>query len=220
MSNNNTDDSIIYKDDIELYLNEYCISRNIEDPRKIPAPQWSACLIYIYNHCIKNTGVLFSRADPKLYDSRRVNSLCNRYIYLCYDYNQRISIEQFCFLSGIDLQTIYDWKNKTSRRYIYINNNGEEIGGDVAQHLKPEEFRRVATPALSGIYEKLVYNAINISDDLVLSRPGVNSIAYANRVRERYNTPTAPEAARISSGELAEALGIGEQLALLEDSGQ
>ena len=53
------------------------------------------------------------------------------------------------------------------------------------------------------------------ADDLMLTKHGVNSIAYRNIVSERYQKQTKAQNNLLDSSDLALQLGISDQLQLL-----
>ena len=53
------------------------------------------------------------------------------------------------------------------------------------------------------------------ADDLMLTRQGVNSIAYRNIVSERYQKQTKAQNNLLDSSDIALQLGISDQLQLL-----
>ncbi len=48
------DDSEVYENDIEVYLDEFIKSHNIQDMTKETQGRWNAALLYIYKHVFKN----------------------------------------------------------------------------------------------------------------------------------------------------------------------
>jgi hypothetical protein len=67
------------------------------------------------------------------------------------------------------------------------------------------------------IYKKLIQNTMIAADDLVLSKAGVNSIAYRNAVQERYSSRAAESVQALDVGSIADQLGITGDVALLGD---
>lgn len=181
----------IYADDIDLYLREYCESRHIEDDKKITSSMWAAALMYINQHIFKGKDLLRHKNtfNNEPYDLDKVLALLGKYIFLCSDHNQRVCVDHFCLLSGIDRATIYSWGS---------------------------EGRRSGDKRAKQVYITLLEHSMMAADDLMVSRSGVNSIAYRNAVQERYNAFWAKQEnkAVVDATDLRERLGITEQLAL------
>ena len=215
--NNNNDLELnndqIYTDNIEMYLDEYCISRNITDKYDIRPRQWSAALLYIYNHTLKIDNSCIKDSNAFIgYDLDKVSQLVDRYIYLCYDYNQRISIQGFSMFSGIDSNTIYSWKNKINKSYKYIDNAGNTISPDKIPFMDPKDYRKIATNTGINIYQKLIESEYNNLADGIQDRKRnpMNTLPLYNQFIAR-NTAPAPRQA-INLSEVVESLGISDKL--------
>lgn len=212
----NTDVIEIYADDIELYLSEYCQSRGIEDPYNMKSTQWAAALQMIGNRLFKPNRQMLTIPEHKdTLDLAIVDRLIDKYILLCYDHNQRISIQHFCFLSGIDKSTIYQWLENNTMQYIYIALDGSIVRSRKA--IQSGKYKDCVTIKSIDLYQKLVNNAIEIADDILLTKSGVNSIAYRNAVQERYNTRRQDQQKSYDAGNIALQLGITDKLASLPD---
>lgn len=98
--------------------------RHIDDMRKESQSIWNAALIYIYNTVFKGTDKLKLKSQLLNYNNNRnglnnsncnaynydlVNSICDYYIALCYEYDKEISILGFSKLTGIDSSSIQEW---------------------------------------------------------------------------------------------------------------
>lgn len=199
--------SDVYQDDIELYLQEFFDLRHI-DPVKVSSMQWAAALMHVCNRMFKHDrDSLRDSHDKARYDIAIIDSLVDRYIALCYLYNQRICVEHFSFLSGIPFQTLYSWQN--DRRPVYIYKNRAEKGLLGTEKL---------TITKHDIYKKLVQNTVIAADDLLLTKAGVNSIAYRNAVQERYASRAADQVQALDVGSIADQLGIAGDVALIDGS--
>lgn len=206
----------IYADDIDLYLSEFLDMMGI-DRQKISSMQWAAALRYICNHTFKrDNSCLLARSSGLAcandYNIIAVNALCDRYIDMCYTYGQRICVEHFSFLSGIAIQTLYQWSNDNRVVYVYSDIDSKDVLSSSVVDGKRLTIRR------NDIYKKLVQNTIIAADDLVLSKAGVNSIAYRNAVQERYASRAADQVQALDVGSIADQLGIASDVALLSDS--
>lgn len=210
----NKTDIDIYDSEIESYIIDFLDSKGIEDYGKITSMQWAAALMYTYDHTFKHdkAALMTDRQYNDGYNIFAVNALCDKYIYLCYSYGQRICIEHFSFLSGIARDTLYRWRDDNKRIYIY-NCSGDSkegisgIGGN----------RDRLTISRADIFKKLVENTMVSADDIMLSKSGVNSIAYRNAVQERYNSRRQDQRKTYDAGNIALQLGITDKLASLPD---
>ena len=72
----------------------------------------------------------------------------------------------------------------------------------------------------SNIYNRLVKNTITAADDIMLSKHGVNSIAYRNMINERYSNKIQENIPVLETADLAKQLGISKELASLPDKGK
>lgn len=100
----------VYENKISEYLDQYILEKNIEDMSKEPQSKWNAALIYIYKCLFKNNREsLRDKNNRDNYDDEIINDICDIYIELCYEYDKEVSINGFCFLTGIKTETIYTW---------------------------------------------------------------------------------------------------------------
>lgn len=100
----------VYEDKISEYLDQYIHEKDIEDMAREPQSKWNAALIYIYKAVFKNDRERLR--DPKNkdnYNDKLINDICDIYIELCYEYDKEVSINGFCFLTGINTDTVYTW---------------------------------------------------------------------------------------------------------------
>ena len=85
---------------------------------------WNSCLRFIYNNVFKNNNILKSK-DIRHIDNNSIPSTFNAYNYnmvlyvldlyiynLCFKYDKEISIIGFSTLTGIDTDTINEWRYK------------------------------------------------------------------------------------------------------------
>lgn len=124
VKDNNINDIEIYENDIDLYLNLYCENNGIQNMRQESQSVWNSCLRYIYNNVFKNTDILKSKdirhidnnsipSTFNAYNYNIVNDVLDIYIYsLCFKYDKEISIIGFSTLTGIDTDTINEWRYK------------------------------------------------------------------------------------------------------------
>ena len=228
-SNNQTniDYQNIIHDNIDYYFFEFCNVHGLEDPHKITNSQFKAALIYINNHVFRNDKSLLYKNGNTL-DLFKVNALCDRYIYLSYSYNQPVNLMGFSLISGINYTNMCMWYNNTKPMYInesdllsadvYINNindcnndNKYNSNGAVAG-----SNGKMVTISRQAIYEKIINHNISSADSIALSKSGVNSIAYANRVHDKYSKRKRSIDTFIP-GSIADRLGISADVKALED---
>ena len=109
--------SEIFESAIHEYLQEYIDTHNIEDMHREPQSRWNAALLYINKYYFKlHPEVLTTPGTvSNSYNLYAVNSVCDIYINLCYEYDKEISILGFSKLTGINQDTFYDWGNQSSR---------------------------------------------------------------------------------------------------------
>lgn len=117
-------------------LHDFMIERDIEDMSKETQSRWSAALIYIYNHVFKNNKALRrkpydnnnlvngGKSNNNAYDLDVLNTVCDYYIALCYEYNKEISINGFCKLTGVNHDKLVCWKDSNNN---YISTTGRII---------------------------------------------------------------------------------------------
>lgn len=116
----------IYDSEIELYLEEFCKERGIKDIRSASQSVWNAGLMYIRKHVFPDASVLKSKARLKLsgagwrtncnmYDPQILERILWKYAELCMLYDKAVSYSGFCFLTGIDRDTIRRWNAEEGR---------------------------------------------------------------------------------------------------------
>ena len=114
----------VFENDIDLYLQLFCENNNIQNMRQESQSVWNSCLRYIYTNVFKNTDILKSK-DIRHIDNNSIPSTFNAYNYntvlyvldiyiynLCFKYDKEISIIGFSTLTGIDTDTINEWRYK------------------------------------------------------------------------------------------------------------
>lgn len=154
-----TEDGVeIYENKICEYLDKYIAEKDIEDMSKEPQSKWNACLIYIYKAVFKDNKESLKGPDKDTYNDRLMNDICDIYISLCYEYDKEISINGFCFLTGINTDTVYTW------------GSGE---------------RRLGS-SCSEIYKKLIKNNEESLSDKLISG-GLNPMKVLPALNRRHN---------------------------------
>lgn len=110
------DTSNVFINDLEMYLRLFCEELGIEDATDLSQSKWTAFLMYSYNHLFKGHDVFKqAHADYKCIDLDIAYNICTVYVGMCYKYDKIISINGFTKLTGIDEQTINNWKNGKHR---------------------------------------------------------------------------------------------------------
>ena len=105
----------VYENDITKYLDQYIAEKDIVDMSKEPQSKWNAALIYIYKNLFKGCKDNLKGPDKDTYNDKLINDICDIYIELCYEYDKEVSINGFCFLTGIHKDTIYSWGREETR---------------------------------------------------------------------------------------------------------
>lgn len=209
-----------YDDDLEYYFLEYCDKYNF-DPFKISYRQWTGGLMYIYNHAFKGKDVLYQKNSigvQKQYDLDIVNSLCDRYIYMCNIYSKEISVYGFSVLSGISLDSIYSWKNSVYRSYEYYNIYGQKISYNDTVNMKEGEFYKKLSNTAKNIYIKLNQSSKQSIRDGAGS-VGVGPLALFNDMVAKESAQAAGpgQLPNYSKSDVIDRLGIANELQSLPD---
>lgn len=115
-------DQDVFENDMKLYLTLFCEENGIEDLKKESQGIWNACLIYIQKHVFPSARMFkiketrpgfksdyFKDNNCTAYDKKLLNSICDKYIYMCLSYDKVVSILGFSFLTGIKRDTILSW---------------------------------------------------------------------------------------------------------------
>ena len=113
----------VFENDIELYLRIFCEENKIEDMTTQPQSVWNSALYYIYKNVFKGTNKLKDKtnrpirnndiiSDCNRYDINKVANILDIYIYdMCMRYDKEVSVLGFSTLTGIDDQTLYNWRD-------------------------------------------------------------------------------------------------------------
>lgn len=91
----------VYENGIYLYLDQYIEEHNIEDMHKEPQSRWNAALLYINKNLFKLHPEILKSENrvSNTYDINIINTICDIYIELCYEYDKEVSILGFCKLT-------------------------------------------------------------------------------------------------------------------------
>lgn len=140
----------VYANDIELYLDQYCIEHGIKnnDLYKIDQSRWNSVLLYIYKHVFKPTpnnkpnNRYNGKSNIDYSNKELLDNVCDIYINLCYEYSKEVSIMGFSKLTGITVETLYEW----------LRNGGEVERGssEVVKKLNAEREESLSVRLVSG----------------------------------------------------------------------
>lgn len=139
----------VYSDSIEESISNYCIDHNLktEDLYKIDQSRWNSVLLYVYKQVFKptpdnNPNYRYNgKSNIDYSDKELLNSICDIYINFCYEYSKEVSIMGFSKLTGISVDTIYEWLNEGTV---------ERGSSEVAKKLNAEREESLSVRLVSG----------------------------------------------------------------------
>ena len=151
----------VFENDIELYLKMFCEERNIENMAEQSQSVWNAALMYIRRHVFNNPSILktskplegynnnnynnqyknLNNSNCNRYDTDKVNTICDYYIYLCMIYDKEVSVVGFNNLTGIDDNTIYAWGHDERS----LSKSGKEIYKKLVKYREESLSNKLAT---------------------------------------------------------------------------
>ena len=112
----------VFKNDIELYLAQFCEEYKIEDMTKEPQSRWNAALMYINRYVFSDKSILklnkninknntncIMDSNFYMYDLDKLDYILYIYYYLCSVYDKECSIMGYSLLTGINYDTLMDW---------------------------------------------------------------------------------------------------------------
>lgn len=112
----------VFKNDIELYLAQFCEEYKIEDMTKEPQSRWNAALMYINKYVFSDKSTLklsnninksstncIMNSNFYMYDLDKLDYILYIYYYLCSIYDKECSIMGYSLLTGINYDTLMDW---------------------------------------------------------------------------------------------------------------
>lgn len=218
---NNIDNSItdgnIINDDIQYYIDLF-LSENEIDKKNIRPQEWTALLKYINETYIKPNKILLIFQDTipyKRHNFFMINSLLDKYIYICNLYNQAITVLGFSTLSGITQDIIYKWENDKQKHIIYINKDGSIKNYNEMLSISKDGYDKMVTISPREIFKKLIENIeLNINDMVIDGRRrGIGPVVRYNRFYEKRGRDTSGDVPRLEDHkELAAQLGIDTKL--------
>lgn len=138
----------VYNNQIEESIDNYCIDHELKpkDLYTIDQSRWNSVLLYVYKQVFKpcNTDTVRRYNEHSNIDYRDkdlLDSICDIYINLCYEYSKEVSVMGFCKLTGIDTDTVYSW----------AKDPGAERGSSVvAKKLQTEREESLSNKLASG----------------------------------------------------------------------
>lgn len=139
----------VYTDRIQEAISNYCIDHDIDiqEIYKFDQQRWNSVLLYIYRQVFKpckSDGVVRrynEKSNIDYSDRELIDNVCDIYISMCYEYSKEVSIMGFSKLTGISVDTLYQW----------LNEAGAERGSsDVAKKLQSEREESLSNKLASG----------------------------------------------------------------------
>lgn len=103
---------ILYKNDFDIIIEDYCNSHNI-DINDIPPLIWCDILLEIYENifAINREYLRNKSTSHNEYNKDKVLYYYNIYKRLCMSHNQEVSQKGFLDMTGIEKQTLYNWNS-------------------------------------------------------------------------------------------------------------
>lgn len=147
---NTTEEKIeVYADRIQEAIANYCIDHDIEikDIYTFDQQRWNSVLLYIYRQVFKpckNDGVVrrYNEKSNIDYSNRELlENICNIYIAMCYEYSKEVSVMGFSKMTGIVLDTLYQWLN---------NPETERGSSEIVKNLQAEREESLSNKLASG----------------------------------------------------------------------
>lgn len=178
----------VYSDSIEESISNYCIDHNLktEDLYKIDQSRWNSVLLYVYRQVFKptpdnNPNYRYNgKSNIDYSDKELLNSICDIYINLCYEYSKEVSIMGFSKLTGISVDTIYEWLNEGTV---------ERGSSEVAKKLNAEREESLSVRLVSG-----KGNPVGILG--ILNRHYGWNMGQPRGQEQRQTAPSIPDMAR------------------------
>lgn len=139
----------VYTDRIRESISNYCIDHDIDitDIYKFDQQRWNSVLLYIYRQVFKpckNDGIVrrYNEKSNIDYSNRElINNICDIYIAMCYEYSKEVSVMGFSKMTGITLDTLYQWVN---------NPDVERGSSEIVKNLQAEREESLSNKLASG----------------------------------------------------------------------
>lgn len=139
----------VYTDRIQESISNYCIDHDIDikDIYTFDQQRWNSVLLYIYSQVFKphkNDGIVrrYNEKSNIDYSNRElINNICDIYIAMCYEYSKEVSVMGFSKMTGITLDTLYQWVN---------NPDVERGSSEIVKNLQAEREESLSNKLASG----------------------------------------------------------------------
>lgn len=139
----------VYTDRIQESIANYCIDHDIDknDIYTFDQQRWNSVLLYIYRSVFKpckNDGVVRlynEKSNIDYSDKELLDNVSNIYIAMCYEYSKEVSVMGFSKMSGITLDTLYQWLN---------NPDTERGSSEIVKNLQAEREESLSNKLASG----------------------------------------------------------------------
>lgn len=147
---NTTEQKIeVYTDKIQESISNYCIDHDIDikDIYAFDQQRWNSVLLYIYSQVFKphkNDGIVrrYNEKSNIDYSNRElIDNVCDIYIAMCYEYSKEVSVMGFSKMTGITLDTLYQWGN---------NPDVERGSSEIVKNLQAEREESLSNKLASG----------------------------------------------------------------------
>lgn len=147
---NTTEQKIeVYTDRIQESISNYCIDHDVDtkDIYTFDQQRWNSVLLYIYSQVFKphkNDGIVrrYNEKSNIDYSNRElINNICDIYISMCYEYSKEVSVMGFSKMTGITLDTLYQWVN---------NPDVERGSSEIVKNLQAEREESLSNKLASG----------------------------------------------------------------------
>lgn len=143
----------VFENDIEMWLDDYCMKKGIENLRDETQLIWYGAMGHVCKHLFKGTRILKSsklhnvegvvtESNFNAYDIEKVVEVLEIYCQLCYENNKEVTQIGFSKLTGIDHDTLYDWGKGAMKL--------SSSGLDVTKRLKAEREASLSAMLSSG----------------------------------------------------------------------
>ncbi len=147
--NTTEDKTEVYTDNIQESIANYCIDHDIDmkDIYSFDQQRWNSVLLYIYRQVFKpcKTDGVVRRYNEKSnidYSNKELlENVCNIYIAMCYEYSKEVSVMGFSKMTGIHLDTLYQWGN---------NPEVERGSSELVKNLQAEREESLSNKLASG----------------------------------------------------------------------
>ena len=147
---NTTEQKIeVYTDRIQESISNYCIDHNVDikDIYTFDQQRWNSVLLYIYSQVFKphkNDGIVrrYNEKSNIDYSNRElIDNVCDIYISMCYEYSKEVSVMGFSKMTGIHIDTLYQWVNSSEV---------ERGSSEVTKRLQAEREESLSNKLASG----------------------------------------------------------------------